>query len=79
MVTAWRRLEVKAGFWINEDRGGVGLDRWAVWVMGQVVGLGLWCGDWWVSLDYLIVVLLGLGVVCGFVGGFIDSSNGDFF
>ena len=48
-------------------------------VVGQVVGLGLWCGDWWVSLDYLIVVLLGLGVVCGFVGGFIDSSNGDFF
>ena len=48
-------------------------------VVGQVVGLGLWCGDWWVSLDYLMVVLLGLGVVCGFVGGFIDSSNGYFF
>ena len=27
-------------------------------VVGQV---GLWCGDWWVSLGYLMVVLLGLG------------------
>ena len=38
---------MKAGFWINEDRAGVGLDRWAVWVMGQVVGLELWV-RWWV-------------------------------
>ena len=30
-------------------------------VVGQV---GLWCGDWWVSLGYLMVVLLGLGVMC---------------
>ena len=48
-------------------------------VVGQVVGLGLWCGDWWVSLDYLMVVLLGLGVVCSFVGGSVDGSDDDFF
>ena len=41
-------------------------------VVGQV---GLWCVDLWVSLGYLMVVLLGLGTVRGFVGG----SNGDFF
>ena len=30
-------------------------------VVGQV---GLWYGDWWVSLGYLKVDLLGLGAVC---------------
>ncbi|KAK9999938.1 hypothetical protein SO802_019541 [Lithocarpus litseifolius] len=49
-------------------------------VMGQV---GLWCGDLWVSLGYLKVVLLGLGVVCvfigGFDGGFVDGSDVSIF
>ena len=26
-----------------------------------------------------MVVLLGLGVVCSFVGGSVDGSDGDFF
>ena len=45
----------RRGFWILdqhgsteiEDCGGLCLGRWAVWVMGQVVGLELWV-RWWV-------------------------------
>ena len=31
------------------------------------------------SLGYLMVVLLGLGAVCGFVSGSVEGFNGDFF
>ena len=34
--------------------------RWWVWSCGSG---GLWCGDWWVSLGYLMVVLL-VWVLC---------------
>ena len=48
-------ISVDFGFWILDwrrsteigDRGGLCLDRWAVWIVGQVVGLELWV-KWWV-------------------------------
>ena len=78
---------MKARFWIGKDRrswccgfGSVGCEGHGLGGGFGVVGqVGLWCGDWWVSLDYLMVVLLGLGVVCSFVGGSVDGSDDDFF
>ena len=48
-------IGVDFGFWILDRRrsteigdcGGLCLDRWAVWIVGQVVGLELWV-KWWV-------------------------------
>ena len=51
----WSRHGDRCGFWILDwhgsteigDRGGLCLDQWAMWVVGQVVGLELWV-KWWV-------------------------------
>ena len=65
MVTAWRRLA-----WILDWCGLVEIgDHGGMGLVWRLVG----------SLGYLMVVLLGLGVVCGFVSGSVEGFNGDFF
>ena len=58
----------------------IGVDFGLVWVGGDRRswwhGFGVEIGG---SLGYLMVVLLGLGDVCGFVSGSVEGFNGDFF
>ena len=65
VVTAWRRLA-----WILDWCGLVEIrDHGGMGLVWRLVG----------SLSYLMVVLLGLGAVCGFVSGSVEGFNGDFF
>ena len=54
-----------------------------VWIGGLYRSGGVMVWRLVGSLDYLMVVLLGLGVVCDFVsgsnGGSVEGFDGDFF
>ena len=84
VVTTWsRRGKDWCGFWIGVDWWRLEIVVAWVWISGLCGSSGVVVWRLVGSLGYLMVVLLGLGVVCGFVSGFdggsIEGFDGDFF